>query len=229
MRKILLLVFSTWILASCYTKHHYPIKTTSGNLMDSLSGVLTSEKNIVITKDTTIFSESANAYFHNHPKDSAYLQVGSVIVNYDTLNFILNHYEKQLSGTDTGANWQVFSGFSTIPSFSYSFFNPYPSYYIVPPDTIHISQGFSFPCMFVNTDSVDVMLGFDTLGNAFHKTLKPTDTVFALSKSQLSKLSPVGAALFFSLHKYTIKTYNYKHFAFFKNYNINYSRTVFVP
>jgi len=227
-RKFFFLVFASWTLTSCYTKHRFTIKNTNGTL-DSISGVLTSEKSIKVTADTVVLSETAYAFFRNKITDSFYTNIGNVMVNNDTLLFSQDHYERLVDGMDTAANWKVNTSLSNLPSFNYSFVNPYPSYYIVPPDTIHISKGFSFPCMFVNADSVELFLGFDTLGKVFHKILKPTDTTLAFTKSQIATLNPSGAVLSFTLHKFTTKTYNYRHFAFFKTYKINYSKTVFVP
>jgi hypothetical protein len=149
---------------------------------DSISGYLGSQHIIV---DSNIFYpagdiEQAFAMFYSNPGSMTRVLVDSVHINgqpmdvdTDSLIYFDAGFFPPLNMSTT-CSWQVF-GNSVVPSFSYNYPVPYPSFTGVLPDTISKTTGVTFNLTFTGADSLFIAIP-DSFGSYIVRTFSASST-----------------------------------------------------
>lgn len=227
-KSVAFLVLACICIASC--KKEDAQKTTSSGA----GGVLLSELHIFDTTfpypqpDTISFSENAYAWFFDSTSGSFnYVQVDSVSVNGEQLElnddtasmvYLGGYYQNM----NTNCNWNV-AGSSVIPSFTYNYTTPYPSFSGVLPDSMDKTAGVTFNLQLNATDSVIIQIwGDNTSSNGMvTKTFPPNQTSFSFSPAEVENISTsdfynANNTIVITTFNHTVQTFSGNTFYFCK-------------
>lgn len=238
MKKLLLSICLSGLLASIFSCNPNNNNNPNPIASDSLSGVFISthvKSDSVLINTGFADNEEAICFFFAIPGDTASITlVDSVAVNnfplevvpdqngVNTAYYAVDSFSNLMNMTST-CNWHVY-GSNGIPSFTYNFPVPYPSFTSVLPDTITKTAGITFHITAINADSLVIGIAGDSLGGYIYKAFAPSSTSQSFTATEINSLVPsssfgIKSLMQIFVYKSTKQTFNGKNFSFTKVYD----------